>query len=109
MAHLHIRPLAALLPLLLAACPGCHTGGSEMRPRPLGGLLIRCEPSDALVYVDDHLEGNASRLAEQALAVPEGVHRVEIRKDGFFPHFAEVTVVRGVRQQIEVTLRKEPF
>jgi hypothetical protein len=103
------RALAVLaLPLLLAACPGCRTGG-PVAPRPLGGLLVRCEPADALVYVDDHLEGNASRLAQQPLALPEGFHRVEIRKDGFFPHFAEVTVVKGVRQTIEVTLRKEPF
>jgi hypothetical protein len=41
--------------------------------------------------------------------VPEGPHRVEIRRDGYFPHFVELTAAKGVRQRLEVKLRKEPY
>jgi hypothetical protein len=75
----------------------------------VGGLLVHCEPADAAVYVDDRFQGSASSLRSQPLTLAEGFHRVEIRKDGYFPHFAEVTIAKGVRQRLDVELRKEPF
>jgi len=94
---------------LLVLCQGCPTGAAPPRPRPLGGLVVRCQPADAMIYVDDHLEGSASSFGQRPLALPLGFHRVEIRRDGYYPYFAEVTVVEGVRQQLEVQLRREPF
>lgn len=120
MAHVRGRSLTALatgvlsaapllLSLLAASSPGCRTGAPAAGPKHLGSLQIRCQPADVLVYVDDHLEMAPSRPSQESLALPAGFHRIEIRKDGYFPHFAEITVVEGRRQTITVALRKEPF
>lgn len=97
---------ALLAPLALGACP---TPGPGTPGRPLVGVELRCEPDDALVYVDDQYRGSARVLASRPLMVPEGPHRVEIRRDGYFPHFVELTAAKGVRQRLEVKLRKEPY
>jgi hypothetical protein len=117
LAHVRVRSLTAsvfsaaplLLSLLAASSPGCRTGAPAAGPQRLGSLQIRCQPADVLVYVDDHLEMAPSRPSQEALALPVGFHRVEIRKDGYFPHFAEITIVEGGRQTIAVALRKEPY
>jgi hypothetical protein len=72
-------------------------------------VQIRCEPGDALVYVDDQYQGSVKALAARPLMLPEGSHRIEIRRDGYFSHFAEVTNAKGVQQRLEVKLRKEPY
>jgi hypothetical protein len=97
---------SAILGLLLCACP---TPGPGIPVRPLGGVQIRCEPTDALVYVDDQYRGSVAALGARPLMLPEGVHRIEIRRDGYFPHFAEVTTAKAVQQRLEVKLRKEPY
>jgi hypothetical protein len=94
---------------LLVLCQGCPTGTPTQGPRPLGGLVVRCQPADAMVYVDDHLEGSASSFSRRPLALALGFHRVEMRREGYFPHFAEVTLVAGGHERLEVQLRREPF
>jgi len=97
-----------LAPLLLGS--GCGpTTPSPKDPRILQGILIVCDPDDALIYVDDKYMGSVKGLDRRPLPVPAGAHRLEIRKDGYFAHFAEVTVAKGVRQRLKVKLRKEPF
>jgi PEGA domain len=100
--------LAALaLPLLISAACGPHTGVKSAQA--LGGLLMACEPADALLYVDDKYMGTVAGLATKPLALPVGPHRLELRKEGYFAHFAEITVAKGLRHKLEVKLRKEPF
>jgi hypothetical protein len=102
-----VRVLLLTLPLLtLVACPPASPG---LPPRPLAGLLIACDPADAVLLVDDKYLGSVTTLRVKPLMLPEGSHRLELRRDGYFSHFAEVTLARGVRQQLEVKLRKEPF
>ncbi len=99
--------LAALAgALLLLSCGG---PGPNVKVRPLAGLLVRCDPGDAVIYVDDKYMGSVKGLGSKPLLLPEGVHRVEVRKDGYFAHFTEVKMVKGVRQQLKLKLRKEPF
>jgi len=102
-----LAPLLVLVVLQLGA--SCRTPSPAVPPRALGGLLIACEPADALIYVDDRLQGSVDSLKRQPLLVPEGFHRLELRRDGYFSHFAEVTVAKGVQQRLEVKLRKEPY
>ncbi len=92
--------------LLLAACP---PPGPGVPARPLVGVQLRCEPPDALIYVDDQYQGSAAALASRPLMLPEGMHRIEIRRDGYFPHFVELTASKGVQQRLDVKLRKEPY
>jgi hypothetical protein len=75
--------------------------------RPQAGLAIACEPQDATLFIDDRYVGVVARLGQ--LVLPEGLHRLELRRDGYFAHFAEVTLVKGVRQKLAVKLRREPF
>jgi hypothetical protein len=102
------RPLKLLTLslLVLVACPPANPG---VPPRPLAGLLIACEPADAVLLVDDRYLGSVTSLRTTPLMLPDGFHRLELRRDGYFSHFAEVTLVKGVRQQLEVKLRREPF
>lgn len=106
----HLLLMAALLLLLGVAGVSCGPKGpGELHPRTLQGLLIQCEPADAAVYVDDRYIGSVKGLDRKALPLEPGTHRLELRRDGYFSHFSEVKVVAGVRQRIQVTLRKEPF
>jgi hypothetical protein len=107
-AHRRALLLAALaLSILVSSACGPRTGVESARP--LGGLLIACDPSDALLYVDDKYMGTVAGLATKPLPLPVGLHRLELRKEGFFAHFAEITVAKGLRHKLEIKLRKEPF
>jgi hypothetical protein len=98
-----------LLVPCLAALAGCGPRVPKMNPRPLQGVNIECEPADAQLYLDDKFLGSVKGLDKRPLMLPEGTHRLEIRKDGYFAHFAEIKVVRGVRQRLRVKLRRVPF
>lgn len=99
---------AALVAFVLLGTACAHDRGSR-RVRPLGGLVIRCEPADAQIYVDDRYVGVVSGLGGKPLMLPVGVRRVELRSEGYFASYHEVKVVRGVRQQLSVKLREQPF
>jgi hypothetical protein len=100
--------VVALVVVAASALAGCPPPGTPPA-RPLGGLAVACEPDDAQLFVDDRFVGSVASLRQRSLQLPEGLHRIELRRDGFFPHFAEVTTVKGVRQKLEVRLRKEPY
>jgi hypothetical protein len=94
---------------VLLTSAACQVGPALPSPRPLGGLLLTCAPEDALVYIDDTYQGTAAAASKRPLALPAGTYRVEVRRDGYFSHFAEVVISKGVQQRLEVKLRKEPF
>lgn len=96
----------ALLGLFLSSCGPRPT---DTLPRLVGGLQIECDPADALIYVDDKYLGSVKGLKQRPLKLTEGTHRIELRREGYFAHYAEVTVVKGVQQRLQVKLRKEPF
>jgi hypothetical protein len=100
--------IALLLPAA-AAVTGCGPSVPRVDPRPVEGVHIECEPADAQLYLDDKYLGSVKGLDSKPLMLGEGDHRLEIRKDGYFSHFAEIKVVRGVRQRLKVKLRAVPF
>jgi hypothetical protein len=73
----------------------------------MGQLSIRVQPMDAEVMVDgerwDWPEGE-SRLV---IDIPEGSHRVEIRREGHRPYTTTVTIRRGEMTTLNVSLRQE--
>ena len=100
----------AVFAVLVAACgPPSKGVAASPKPRINRGLTITCMPDSADVYVNDKYMGNVAGLRSRPLALPAGTHRIELRLEGYFSHFAEVTVARGVQQKLDVTLRKEPF
>jgi hypothetical protein len=71
-----------------------------------GRLLIQVEPFDAHVFVDGYeLKQREGRTFEIGLLV--GIHRVEVRKDGFKPYSAEIEIQPAVRTLLTVTLDEE--
>ena len=94
------------------ACPPPDRMAPEPPPRPYdrartrstGTLSIRVQPAGAEVLIDGERwrgPNNAERLVVQ---VSEGVHRVEVQKDGFQKYTAEVEVRRGETTPVNVSL-----
>ena len=105
-----VFPLVLTLTLTLTAIACGTKPGPDLKPRPqLGGLLIICEPVQAQIFVDDKYMGTTKGLDKGPLMLSPGMHRIEIRHEGYFAHFAEVELARGVKQILRVKLRKEPF
>jgi hypothetical protein len=108
--------MRATVPVLVTAlaavsglAAGCWARSTAVEAQPLGGVVLLCEPRDASLFVDDKYLGSVRGLRDRPLNLPVGTHRIEISKPGYFPHYAEVQVAQGVRERLEVTLRKEPF
>jgi hypothetical protein len=71
-------------------------------------VIIRVQPGGAEVLIDGErweMPGNQERLD---VAVPDGEHRIEIRKDGYQPFTTTVTVRRGENTPLNVSLPKAP-
>ncbi len=85
--------------------PSDRYGRSEASA--FGTLAIRVQPGDAEVLVDgESWEGpdTADRLVIQ---LPEGEHRVEVRKEGFTAYSSTVRVRRGDTTSLNVSLARD--
>lgn len=83
--------------------PPFEPRGPESRASA-GVLSIRVQPGNAEVFIDgEQWEGpeGSERLEVQ---VPEGAHRVEVRKEGYEPFSTEVRVRRGEESRLNVSL-----
>jgi hypothetical protein len=88
--------------------PRRHPGPSSRArsSREAGHLIIRVQPADAEVWIDGErwqMPGDQERLD---VAVPEGEHTIEIRKEGYQPFTSTVTVRRGENTPLNVSLPK---
>ena len=100
--------MAVVLLLIVSGCASRSRGAQP--PRIIeGGLLVSCIPSDAEVIIDGRFVGVVSSVGGRPIPLPEGLHRVELRRDGYFSAYHEVRGVRGVRQRLQVELRQVPF
>ncbi len=92
-------------PILLAlALAGC--GAPSVKPSD-ATLAVRCGDRDAQIFVDDAYAGLALDSAAHPLGLGAGLHRVEVRAPGRFAAFRSVTLARGDRATVEVTLRPD--
>jgi uncharacterized membrane protein len=69
-------------------------------------LALRVQPGDAVVTIDgERWEGsrNADRLVVE---LAPGVHRVEIRKEGYRPYSSDVMLRSGETQALNVALTR---
>lgn len=96
------RPVAPSAPSApVAAASPANPSSAES-----GMLALRVQPADAVVMIDgERWDGsrNADRLVVQ---LAPGVHRVEIRKEGYRPYSSEVTVRRGETEALNVALAR---
>jgi PEGA domain len=61
----------------------------------MASVTVRCNVPEAAVLIDDVLVGRAADLAPPGRSVRPGFHRIEIREEGYFSHYAEITLPEG--------------
>jgi hypothetical protein len=71
-----------------------------------GAIAVRVQPADAEVVVDGE-RWESPDAGDLTLQLAEGLHRVEIRKDGFRTYSAEIRVRRGETSSLNVSLTKQ--
>lgn len=81
----------------------------EARGAPVarfGTLLLRVQPGDAEILVDGEPWSTSDRGDHVAIRLPEGRHRVEVRREGFARYVEEVLIRRGATLTLNVSLRQ---
>jgi hypothetical protein len=73
---------------------------------PTGDVVLRCEPPDAEVVLDGVTQGLCSdfRGAPRGLRVGEGMHQIEVKKEGYWPYTTYIEPHRA-RAVLDVRLR----
>jgi hypothetical protein len=71
-----------------------------------GSLAVRVQPLDAEVLVDGE-SWQSPDAGSLTLQLAEGVHRVQVRKQGYRTYSAEVRVRRGDSTSVNVSLSRE--
>ncbi|MHB1845602.1 MAG: hypothetical protein ACYCWW_12310 [Deltaproteobacteria bacterium] len=73
---------------------------------PSGNTLVRCQPTDADLFVDGILQGKARDFdgTHRLLALSPGAHEVELRRAGYRSVQVEVQAAGG-RQTLDVALQ----
>lgn len=71
-----------------------------------GDLTLRCEPPDADVYLDGVIQGVCGDFegSPVGLKVGEGLHQVEVKKEGFWP-YTTYFEPSGARATLRIQLR----
>lgn len=71
-----------------------------------GDLALRCEPPDADVYLDGVIQGVCADFSgsPSGLRVGEGLHQVEVKKEGFWP-YTTYFEPSGARATLRIQLR----
>jgi len=100
--------------LLLAGCAAHEPPATVARARQLldasartrGNVVLRCSPQDAEVLLDGVLQGLCSDFepASAGLTVGEGLHGIEVRRDGYWPYTTYVEP-HNARATLRATLR----
>lgn len=108
------RPAGAPLPARGTRYPGPdprdpnsgtppERSGANPNAQGFGQLSLRVQPADAQVLIDGEAweGGQAERLDVQLGA---GLHRLEIRRDGYRTYFTDVTIAAGQTRTLNVAL-----
>jgi hypothetical protein len=79
----------------------------EVRPAParFGTLVLRVQPADAEVFVDGERWDGAAEQGMFSIQLPEGRHRVEVRKAGLATYTEDVLIGRDRTLTLNVGLR----
>jgi hypothetical protein len=95
------RPVEAASPLS-AAEPTPDRSTSTAEAASYGRLVVRSEPTGAMVRIDGRLQGTTPVVATD---LPLGPHTLEVARPGYGPHAQPVTLTaRSPVQTLEITL-----
>lgn len=100
---------ACVLGLLFALVLACAHPQRAALARPFGGLELDCLPQDAEVFVNDQYVGTVEGFAGKPIQVPAGLVRLELRREGYFSAYHELSVTPGTQQSLSVSLRRRPL
>ena len=67
-------------------------------------LALRVQPTDVQVFIDGELWGSLEGLEKTVIHLPAGVHRIELRKEGFQSFVTEVEILQGETAPLNVKL-----
>jgi hypothetical protein len=82
---------------------------SERQPAArFGTLSIRVQPADAELFVDGERWEAPAGSARVEIELPEGRHRLEVRKAGFSTYAEDVLIRRGATLTLNVSLATGP-
>jgi hypothetical protein len=90
--------LLLLVSGLVASCAHSLPGG--------GGFRVECNVTDATVWIDDLLVGDASGWKTNGRQIRAGFHRVEIRRPGYYSVFKEIDLPVGGQAVVVAKLRE---
>jgi hypothetical protein len=100
--------LSAALLLAFAALPGCYPKSQVYSVGNVGGLIFHVNPADADVLLDGVVQGKASDFTqERYLKVSAGVHRVELRSEGYETYSREVNIGTSLERIEAALIRKK--
>lgn len=101
-----------LLALLVMGCPAT-TPKPVVKPRPTPPkidvnasrlLLVGQVPDTAHIQIDGKAMGSLVDLQTKGIALPPGVHRLEVRATGFRPFRLELKLAAGRTERLTITL-----
>ncbi len=99
--------IAFLAMLGMAACSAPHTRISGLANQGMIRLMV--EPDSAHVYVDGQDKGEVDDYEDEdtPLILPAGLHKLQIKKDGYNTFQREVYMGGGSVHEINVILEKK--
>jgi hypothetical protein len=90
--------------------PASPPGAPDARAsnvRDFGQLSLRVQPGDAEVVIDGERWEGALENERLVVQLGAGVHRLEIRKEGYRSYFTDVTVRGGETRTLNVALTRQ--
>lgn len=78
---------------------------ADIRASEAGAVAIRVQPAGAIVLIDGEKWEGPDRQDPLVVHLSEGMHRIEIQKEGYRPFVTEVRIRRGETVPLNVSLR----
>jgi hypothetical protein len=100
--------LCAALLIASAALSGCYPKSQVYSVGNVGGLIFKVNPEEAEVLLDGVVQGKASDFTqERYLKVAAGVHRLELRLEGYETYSREVNIGTSLERIETALIRKK--
>lgn len=84
----------------------------EQRPESpergaFGAVTLRVQPADAEILIDGESWEGPEMSERLVIQLPEGEHRIEVRRDGFATYTSTIGIRRGETSTLNVSLARE--
>ena len=87
--------------------PGPEARAPTPGAQAFGQLSLRVQPGDAEVRIDGERWEGALTSERLEVQLGAGLHRLEIRKDGYRSYFTDVTILNGQTRTLNVALTRQ--